>query len=60
MLRIVCWWKKYYVHDGCNFYGPFHSAEEAKFKAPERKKYTVTNPPKRFKIVEVLPYDVDD
>lgn len=36
MLEIVCWWKKYYVYDGLNFYGPFHSVEEASYRAPNK------------------------
>lgn len=60
MLRIVYWWKKYYVYDGCNFYGPFHSVEESKYRALERKKYIVAKPLKRFKVLEVLPYDFSD
>ena len=60
MLRIVYWWKKYYVYDGLNFYGPFHSTEEARFRAPERKKYMLEKPLERFKVIEILAYDFAD
>ena len=57
MLEIVCWWKKYYVYDGLNFYGPFHSVDEASYRAPIREKYLLEKPLGRFNTIKVLAYD---
>lgn len=56
MYVIVMWWKRYYLHDGSTFYGPFHSENEAIFRIANLESYKLKQPLKRYKVVKQLQY----
>ena len=41
MIKVVLCRNNYYLFDGFNFYGSFHSCAEAEFRAPEKEKYKI-------------------
>lgn len=56
MIKVVLCRNNYYLFDGFNFYGSFHSCAEAEFRAPEKEKYKIEKRFVRYTVIKTLAY----
>lgn len=58
MLKIILYRKKIYVFNGNSFYGPYHSIDEARYRAAELKNLKPLDKVfKSYQVLEILQYE---